>query len=213
MDAQPDPGPDPADDRPMGLRERKKIATKTALAQAALKLSIERGLDAVTVEAIAAEVDVSPRTFFNYFSSKEEAVLADHQARFDQMRAELRSRPASEPIDVAIRNTLAIILDEAHITDRNVVKRIRLVYSHPALRTCEIAVYAAKQRAFAQIIADRTGTDVDKDYYPLFVAATISAALQAATHWWIETEGPMELGGAIALMLDQLAPALEPPKK
>ena len=61
-----------------GLREQKRIATKRALQISLLRLSLERGFDNVTVEEVAQGARVSPRTFFNYFASKEEAVAAPH---------------------------------------------------------------------------------------------------------------------------------------
>jgi AcrR family transcriptional regulator len=61
-----------------GLREQKRIATKRALQLALLRLSLERGFDNVTVEEVAQAAQVSPRTFFNYFASKEEAVGTPH---------------------------------------------------------------------------------------------------------------------------------------
>jgi AcrR family transcriptional regulator len=60
-----------------GLRERKRRATRLAIQQAALRIAIEDGLQAVTVDEISRRADVSPRTFFNYFPNKEGAILGD----------------------------------------------------------------------------------------------------------------------------------------
>ncbi|WP_288467829.1 TetR/AcrR family transcriptional regulator, partial [uncultured Curtobacterium sp.] len=60
-----------------GLRERKRRATRFAIQQAALRIAIESGLAAVTVDEVSRRADVSPRTFFNYFPSKEQALLGD----------------------------------------------------------------------------------------------------------------------------------------
>jgi len=65
------------DPQPLGLRERKRLATRRAIQHAALSVVRERGLDGATVDEIAAVADISPRTFFNYFPSKEDAILGE----------------------------------------------------------------------------------------------------------------------------------------
>src|SRR3546814_13306955 len=74
---------------PSDLRSRKKLATYRALAHAARELTAERGLEAVTVDDIAAAADVSPRTFFNYFSSKEQAIVGVEPAGVEDLAASL----------------------------------------------------------------------------------------------------------------------------
>src|SRR5688572_15456599 len=81
----------------LGRRERKKLETRRALASAALHLAAERGPDHVTIEDIAETADVSVRTFFNYFSSKEEAIIGWDNDGHAEVAAKLLARPADEP--------------------------------------------------------------------------------------------------------------------
>jgi len=96
--ARPDPGPA----RPAGSgdgsgrRDRKKHATRQALRNAALELVAERGFAHVTVEDIAEAADVATRTFFNYFPSKESAVIGNDPERIEQIRLNLLARPPAE---------------------------------------------------------------------------------------------------------------------
>src|SRR3712207_5762280 len=93
-----------------GLRERKKLATRTALHEAALRLVAERGLDGVSVDDIAERADVSPRTFFNYFPSKDDAVLGLDTTAAERQAEAVRARPAGEPPLDALR---AVARDQA----------------------------------------------------------------------------------------------------
>src|SRR5919206_1142741 len=86
-----------------GLRERKKLATRLAIHEAALRLVAERGLDRVSVDDIAQRADVSPRTFFNYFPAKDDAVLGLDPGATDRMVEAYADRPPGESPVQALR--------------------------------------------------------------------------------------------------------------
>src|SRR5690349_23724032 len=81
-----------------GLRERKKQATRAALTQVGLALLQEKGLNAVTPESVAEAAGVSPRTFRNYFGSREEAIVEGVVHRAVSLVDQLRGRPAGETV-------------------------------------------------------------------------------------------------------------------
>ena len=101
----------PATGPPASLRERKKLATRRLLRSAALDLVSERGLTNVTVEDIAEAADVSPRTFFNYFPSKEAALFGGDPDR----AATLRERVANKAIGKSALDALRIVLDRKSV--------------------------------------------------------------------------------------------------
>lgn len=195
-------------EQPVGRRERKKLATHNALRAAALELSLSHGVDNVTVEQIADAADVSVRTFFNYFSSKEQAVVAGESVASEAMIENLRNRPPDEPILTSLRHVIMGL--GAVIPNRERVAQLRLVRRTPSLLPHQLAAYEATENALAQVIAARTGTDVEADLYPSLVAATVVAALRVVvTHWMnAGTTGTDDLGRLIEAALDQLTEGL-----
>lgn len=105
---------DPADPA-LSLRETKKVRTRAGIARAALQLVAEEGLQATTVEAIAARAEVSPRTFFNYFESKDDAVVHLSTDRYRRLLTSLftdSSAPDANPV-VQVRETMLRFLRES----------------------------------------------------------------------------------------------------
>jgi AcrR family transcriptional regulator len=166
------------------LRERKKAATREALQAAALRLAVRDGLDALTVEAIAEAVDVSPRTFFNYFGSKEEALLPSDEARHVELQQAIAARPADEPpIEAlhAVVRTLAVRISERR---EETTLRMQLVRENPSLLPRHLANFATFERVLVEAIAGRTGLDPDCDLYPSLAATAAVGALRSASQLW-----------------------------
>jgi AcrR family transcriptional regulator len=190
---------------PDGLRERKKAATRRALGIAAMRLAVERGIENVLVEDIAAEVGVSARTFNNYFASKYEAIcaLAVERARFTG--AALRSRPPSEPLMEAITNAMIEPYTGGEFApDKEWIAGVRLVVCSPALQGEYLRAQYAAQQALAEAIADRMGTDVSTEMFPRVMAGAVTAAMQVALERWLLADPPTALIPLIRLALSQL---------
>ena len=94
------------EDSTVGRREQKKLETRRAIRNAALELGTQRGVERLTVESIAHAAGISPRTFFNYFSSKEDALVADATEAASQICALLLERPAEEAPMRALHNAV-----------------------------------------------------------------------------------------------------------
>src|SRR5581483_8814703 len=115
-----------------GLRERRKRLTAAELEAAALRLFGERGFDAVTVDDIAAEADVSRRTFFRYFASKEDVLLADHFVQLARLREAIATRPADEPVLTALRRALLSMTSDFEERREMVILRGRIMRETPS---------------------------------------------------------------------------------
>lgn len=119
----------------MSLRERKKQQTRRAIADAALRLFAERGYEETTIADIAAAADVSPRTFFSYFPSKEDVVFAEIDERLAEVREGLAHRPPDEtPLESIRRIVLQMI--EAIATEHGEygAVQVRLILERPSLQ-------------------------------------------------------------------------------
>lgn len=190
---------------PEGLRERKKAATRRALGIAAMRLAVQRGLENVLVEDIAAAAGVSARTFNNYFGSKYEAICALAMERNRLMGAALRGRPRGEPLMEAISNAVLEPYGRAaDVPDREWLDGVRLVIESPALQGEYLRTQYAAQQTLARAIADRIGTDLETDMFPAVMAGAVAAAIQVAHARWLRSDPPVALLPLIRQALGEL---------
>ncbi len=164
----------------VGLRERKKTETRQAISAAALELAVANGPGAVTVEDIAAAANVSPRTVFNYFPTKEAAMLGiDPQRRTDMLQL-LEARPAGEPPLAAMREALRdFFTPEVAVVWR---QRARLARDHPQLQSTYLASFSSFEDDITQVMGRRTGLDPAIDPYPRLVVSVANTALRVAVN-------------------------------
>ena len=167
-----------------GLRARKKQATFDDLCAAALRLAAVAGPDGVTVEEISEAAGVSPRTFFNYFRCKEDAILGAEPERGAALLVRLAERPADEPpleaLRVALGGLAAELADDPEAWDL----RLRLVREHPSLLARYLASLVELERTLAGALAERLGTDPERDPYPALVAAAAVSATRTSLRRW-----------------------------
>ncbi|MFC9602578.1 TetR/AcrR family transcriptional regulator [Streptomyces niveus] len=216
-----------------GLRERKKQATRAALSEAAVRLAAEHGAENVTVEAISNAAGVSPRTFFNYFDSHDDAfVMMDTQIG-ERIRRAVRDAPAElSPLD-AVREAMAAEL--ADVEQRHEVwsLRAKVLQKSPHLLARGLGLHMAEELDLARTIAHRldavgpgsdsaaesdTGTS-DGDacggagigLYPRLLAAVAGTAVRVSVEHWYAQSPPVAFPDIFRDVFTHLSAGLSQP--
>lgn len=165
----------------MSLRERKKLATRAALRDAALRLALERGPENVRVDDIADAAGVSPRTYNNYFSSREQAIIAAVTAeRERRIVAGILAQPEDVSLSEAVTRTVVdrYVDESAHMQDA-----LLMITTSPTLQSSYADSVAMSEDSLADALIERAG-GMD----PLtarILAASIGAAARVAIHDWL----------------------------
>ena len=175
-------------DQGPGLRERRKAGTRLALEDAALRLFARDGFDATTVEMIAAAADVSPRTFFRYFASKDDVVNPQREVRQARLRDEVRGLAGSLTDLEAAAAALTALCPEFEAERDRMLQRRRAAVTSPALRGRMQDVVHSWQRTLVEALAERRGVDV-RDVGVRVAAATAVALWQTAIMSWLDDDG------------------------
>lgn len=192
----------------VGLRERKKAQTRDALVAAALGLFAERGYDATTIEDIADAADVSPRTFFRYFASKDDVLFSGFPDATTEFLELLDARPTDEPVISSLRHA-ALELSHRELDDVDATRLIlSLVTDTKSLADTYLGLLGSIEAMVVEWAARRLGTSTS-DLRPRLLAAAAMAARRAAVDTWLRGDTDADLQELLAEALDRLAVGLE----
>ncbi|MFI6208105.1 TetR/AcrR family transcriptional regulator [Streptomyces sp. NPDC051041] len=218
-----------------GLRERKKRATRAALAEAAVRLAAEHGADNVTVEAISAAAGVSVRTFFNYFDSRDDAfVVIDADAGARVRRALLDAPAALSPLE-ALREALAVELAQAERQHELWSLHAQVLRASPHLLVRSLGAHMADEAGLAEVIvrriesgpaardrapspADGDGAYEDErrralDLYARLLAAVAGTAVRVGVEHWCARQDEVAFADVFREVFALLAAGLPAPSR
>ncbi|MBF6334102.1 TetR family transcriptional regulator [Nocardia transvalensis] len=192
----------------LSVRERTRRALRAELVALAQDLFITQGYDETTLDDITAAAGMSRRTFFRYFSSKEELVLSEYELLGDALVAALADRPGDEPIWVALRRMLDVMVDyfedPAH-HDRAIAME-KVVQQSPRLTAASLERVTPVLDRLTDLVRERLGNHDDLDPQPAALVGAASSCYTAAKTVWIASEQTRPF----ADLLDQAMAALTP---
>jgi AcrR family transcriptional regulator len=178
----------PADQPPaVGLRERKKVKTRAAIQQQAMRLFRERGYHATTVEQIAEAAEISPSTFFRYFPTKEDVVIQDD---YDPViLAAIQAQPAELSPLQAVRGAMRSALGSIPEAEMAAVReRSRLIMAVPELRAATLQNLTLTTRLLAEGVAKRVGREPDDVAVRTFAWALLGVWMSVLFRWVDDNE-------------------------
>lgn len=191
----------------LGLRERKKLERRRCIEAAAIDLFEGNGFDGTTVEDIAAKADIAPRTFFYYFATKEDVVLADYAGRLERIIEVLGQRATAEVPWTALRAAFVEVASD-YATERDeLARRFEIMASNPSVYARSLHLQAGWEQALAGVLDARIGNGVG-DIEPRLMAAAALACMRSSLQHWLLTGHEASLPELIEACFDRLATGL-----
>ena len=196
-------------DRPCGLRERKKARTRASLREHALRLFAEQGYHATTVEQIAAAAEVSPSTFFRYFPTKAHLVLQDDMDT--RMIEALERQPAGLGLVAAARAASREVFTSYTGADLDLIQQnMALTLSVPEVRARALDEFARTIAVMSEALAKRSGRPADDLTVRTTAGAIIGVIMAITLPWdgWSDPQNMAETFGRIDTALGLLEAGL-----
>jgi AcrR family transcriptional regulator len=193
-----------------GLRERKKRRTRRALADAALRLFAERGYEATTVADIAAAADVSTRTFFSYFRSKDDVLFVETDERIALIPMLFAARAPGEPPLAVLRELVTLMLEKAvpSLTGEPAGSRMQIMAASPELQARALQRVLTAEQVLAESL--RSAYPELDDTVAVAVSGGLIGALRAVgMHGAERGDSPEELRAAMLQALNVIANGLD----
>ena len=191
-----------------GLRDRKKQRTRRAIEQSALDLFEARGFDGTTVDEIAEAADISPRTFFHYFPSKEDVVLADYALRLESIVAALEASPAGQAPWAALRAAFLTVAADYESERDALLRRFRIIQSTASVAARNLQLQASWEDAVTAAVSDWLQVNPATDLRPRLLAGAALAAMRASIRQWLTDSGRSRLPDHIAACFDLMEDGL-----
>jgi len=175
-------------------RERKKLETRQALEQAALRLFGERGYEQTTVEDIAEAADVAVRTFFRYFSSKQDVLFGEVVTdRVVRLRTELAVRPRDEDLLDSIRTVMDLLDFKGPDEEEQILARMELMRRQPSFVSRYLEIMDEMRSTVVDFVAERTGLDPSRELFPLLVGGACVASWDSSLKLWVASRATTSL--------------------
>lgn len=178
----------------MALRERKKDQTREALAAAAFELFRQKGFEATTAAEIAAAANVSRRTFFRYFPSKDELLFIDNQPRLRRFREHLTVRLASDDTFAPVRRACVAMAEEFMGERDKILARLAIIEASPVLAKQERQQDLEWEDAIAAALLSGVSAPSAKARRKArLIAGAVFGAIRAALSEWLQGRGEADL--------------------
>jgi AcrR family transcriptional regulator len=166
-----------------GARERKKQATRARLEAAALELFAEQGFDRTTVDEIAVKAEVSPRTFFRYFATKDDVVFGDRDEQVQALQSAVTNRPRGEPQVAMLTNALVAFSRFLEDQRESFLARRQLTDTNPSLVPRVLLIQQSWADALATALARHNGGGEPTFEQRALASAAIAVLAVALGEW------------------------------